>query len=258
ERDVHPGRRAGQAVAGADAAAARVHHPLSAVSPRLLGTQQRRTGIGDQDPRLSDRLLPGVLHRRAVRPGSAVRHDGRRHRCGQGRADRFRLPARTDADPWKRAAVRPACRRARCLVVLLPDLPGRGAGGRCDLRVRPARDGGDHGAGHLDRHCAVVDRGDARHAQRLRGSSAGHVPAVLRLPVPLQPDHAEAADRAGLVPHDRHVQPGLLPAGGDPVPGDHRVGWSCAGAGFRHRHRAGGCLRLRRLPRRADEVDTHM
>ena len=65
-------------------------------------------------------------------------------------------------------------------------------------------------------------------------------------------------DRAGLVPHDRHLQPGLLPGRGRALADHHRLGRRGAGPRVRarRRDRRGHDHALGRRP--ANEVDPHM
>ena len=53
---------------------------------------------------------------------------------------------------------------------------------------------------------------------RQRRGGPGAVPGAVRVPVPVLDGAAAAADRAGLVPHHRHLQPRELPARGHPQP----------------------------------------
>ena len=84
-----------------------------------------------------------------------------------------------------------------------------------------------------------------RVADRLGRSGPGRLPALLRLPVPVVELAAARADRAGLVPDDRHLQPDLVPVRG-PALADHlRLGGQGAGDGLRLRARARGDRRGR-------------
>src|SRR4029079_11581737 len=73
-----------------------------------------------------------------------------------------------------------------------------------------------------------------------RRGGPGRVPALLRRAVPLVDVAAARPDRDRLVPHRRHLQPGLVHARGDPLPVHHRLGRRGAGAGVRLRGRRGG------------------
>ena len=76
-----------------------------------------------------------------------------------------------------------------------------------------------------------ADRARVRRARRVRRAAlglgrgrAGLLPAVLRPALPVLDEPAAAADRAGLVPLDRDLQPGLVPDRGDPLVHHHRLG----------------------------------
>ena len=83
----------------------------------------------------------------------------------------------------------------------------------------------------------------------LRRGGPGRVPAVLRVPVPVLELAAARADRARLVPDDRHLEPGLVPVRG-PAVADH-LRLAGAGAGARVRVRGGDRADRRRRARRA-------
>src|SRR4029079_5963557 len=108
--------------------------------------------------------------------------------------------------------------------------PRRGARGRA--RVDPA------GADALAR--VRLHRRVRGPADRQRRGGPGRVPALLRRAVPLVDVAAARPDRDRLVPHGRHLQPGLVHARGDPLPVHHRLGRRGAGAGIRLRGRRGG------------------
>ena len=76
-----------------------------------------------------------------------------------------------------------------------------------------------------------------RAADGLRRGRAGRLPALLRVPVPVLELAPAQPDRAGLVPHDRHLQPGLVPVRGPPRAGHLRLGRRGARARIRHRRR---------------------
>ena len=114
---------------------------------------------------------------------------------------------------------------------------------------------------------ALLAAGDAgvagvRRAGRVRRPAlglgrdrAGLLPAVLRPALPVLDEPAAAADRAGLVPLHRDLQPGLVPDRGHPLVHHHRLGRRGAGARLRGRDRGGG---RRRSPRQSGALRTRL
>ena len=97
-----------------------------------------------------------------------------------------------------------------------------------------------------------------RAALGLGRDGAGVLPAVLRPALPVLDEPAAAADRAGLVPLHRHLQPGLLHDRGRPVVHHRRLGRRGPRARVRHHdHRRGGRDRGR-VERPADEAGADM
>ena len=86
-------------------------------------------------------------------------------------------------------------------------------------------------------------------AHGLRRGGPGRLPAVLRARLPVVERAAARADRAGLVPHDRDRQPGLVPVRGPALAGDLRLGRRGARARLRLRERRSRSSACWELPR---------
>ena len=136
-------------------------------------------------------------------------------------------------------------------------LVGR-AGGRAASRGRRRRRARAHRARLPGRARVRLAGRVGRPARRLGRGGPGPLPRVLRVPLPVLAGAAAAADRAGLVPHDRDLEPGLLHARGHPLGGHHGLGPGRAGARLRDRDRALRDRHPRRLARAADAAGADM
>jgi ABC-2 type transport system ATP-binding protein len=212
-------------------------HPAPAGDDRVLVRvpdaaargERRRARRRHPDSRLPGRLLPHVRARGAVRAGRPVRVEQRGHELRRGHRERLPRAAVAHAAHAHRAPGRPARGRRRARAGAGGGVPGGGRGGRRRLRGGA---GGRPGAARA----VGADHPRVRHAGGaggaavgLRRGRAGALPALLRRPVPVVDGAAARPDRAGLVPHDRDLQPGLVPARGDPLASDHGLGRRGAG-----------------------------
>ena len=227
------GLRDGAALDPADAAPAGDGHPADPVPADPDGDQRGRARRGDQHPRLpAGRQLSRLRDRVPVHPGLAVRVDQRRQRGRARRRDRLPESARADADAARRAAAREPLGRDGRGADLVADLPG----GRAS---RPACTSRRASCGVLVLLVlGAADRAGVRVARaRSSGCGPGSGEAVQGV-FPLffvflflsSSSLPRDADRAGLVPDDRHLQPDLVPVRG-PALADHlRLAGQGAGA----------------------------
>src|SRR4051812_20263216 len=241
-------------------------HAAPTGEPRLLVRLPDDPARGEREwarrrhanPGFPGGLLPHLRARGPVRAGRALCREQRGHEHRDGHRERLPLASLPDATVARRAAHRAARRRGGARVRAGGRVPGGGGGrgrrlrGWAARRAGAARAVGDHHA--RIRH----DRRLRRPSHRLGRGCAGPLPAHVRAPLPVVERAAAEPDRAGLVPHDRDLQPGLLPARGDPQPADNGLGRRGPGARLRLRdrdRRARGLGVLRRAP---DEDAPHM
>ncbi len=92
-----------------------------------------------------------------------------------------------------------------------------------------------HRARSADRHRLRWHRRCARAAHGLRRGDSGLVSAFLRVALSLLDEHAAQSDGRRLVPHDRDLQPRLVPDRGTAEPDHHGLGPDSARARLRHR-----------------------
>ena len=122
----------------------------------------------------------------------------------------------------------------------------------------PAGRAGARGPGAGDHVRLRLHRPVLRLPHRQQRGGPGPVPGAVRVPVPVLGLAAARPDRAGLVPDDRHLQPGQLPDRGRAQPVHHRLGSRGAGAGLRLRGRDRRGLHGAGRDVPAHEADAHM
>ena len=190
-----------------------LRQPALLVPPILFpllpaGGQRRRARRGDEAPGLPDRQLPQLRDRDPVHAGRAVRVDQRRARAWRA-TSRPGFLKRLALTPMQRAALLLGNLAGVMTVAALASLVylvvGLAAGLHLDAGV---------GGGLVLIVLAFLVALAFASLGALVGLRAGSgeavqglFPRVLRLPLPVLAGAAAAADRAGLVPHDRDWNP---------------------------------------------------
>ena len=216
-----------------------LRQPALLVPPILFPLCLLAVNVGGLDaatklPGLPDRRLPQLRDRDPVHAGRAVRGHQRRARAWRA-TSRPGFLKRLALTPMQRAALLLGNLAGVMTVAALSSLIYLAVGFAAGLHV----EAGVGGVLVLIVLAFLVALGFAALGAfvGLRAGSGeavqGCLPGLLRLPLPVLAGAAAAADRAGLVPHDRDLEPGLLHARGHPLGGHHGLGRGGAGARLR-------------------------